>query len=66
MGINGEQAALYLIEDIVIAMLMFQVRTESGGLGKHPYDGFHLTSTYADFMNRATTGVSTGTSRTLV
>jgi hypothetical protein len=28
MGINGEQAALYLIEDIVIPILIFQDGTQ--------------------------------------
>ena len=66
MGINGKQAALYLIEDVVITIPDFQVGTVFGGQWQGATNGFHFTGTCADFVYRAAADVGTGASRTMV
>lgn len=66
MGINGKQAALYLIEDVVITIPDFQVGAVLGGQRQGATNGFHFTGTCADFVYRAAAGVGAGASRTMV
>jgi len=66
MGINGKQAALYLIEDVVITIPDFQVGTVLGGQRQGATNGFHFAGTCADFVHRAAAGVGAGASRTMV